>query len=723
MTVHERQRSSRAEALGGSTAVRSAKSTRPSTTRLRTTRLRLLLASALMLFLELALIRWLGANMVHLAYFSNFVLLGSFLGIGLGFLRSAGPARAAGLGDSSHPLPLYSLVVLLGLIGFVSAYPVTVNRTDPSVIFFTSVSTTGPPIWLTLPAVFLATAGVLAGPAEIVGSCFGRLARLEAYRLDLLGSLLGIASFTVLSYLGAPPLVWFTIVALLFVALLGRPAASVTVTLLLALALMFVYPLRHNTGDFWSPYYKVSTTAGADGYGGTAYYVDVNGVPHQRLTSAATRIRQEPYYLQTYLQTPRKPGNVLIVGAGTGTDVAIALRQGARHVDAVEIDPTLLRFGRQHNPDRVYQNPRVTAHVDDGRAFLEKTNKTFDLIMFALPDSLTLVSGASSLRLESYLFTRQSVESARRHLAPGGAFSMYNFYRQDWLVNRLAGTLDTVFGHAPCLYADRRVTALAVMTAGLTSADQTCATTWRRAADTPPPANDDKPFLYLRTSDVPSLYRVALLLILLASVVCIGGVLVGNAVAGGRGAARRLLLQAREMWSYRDLFLLGSAFLLLETRSVTGFALLFGTTWVVNSLVFGGVLLAVLAAVEVTHRLRTPPLLPMYGLLLGGLALSWLIPADSLLSLPLVPRAVAAIVLSFLPIFAANIIFAKRFSDTADAPLAFGTNLLGAIVGGCLEYLSLVFGYRALLVLAALLYLGAYLLMPRARKRASARTT
>ena len=49
-------------------------------------RRRLFLGSALMLFLELALIRWLGANIVHLSYFSNFVLLGSFLGIGLGFL-------------------------------------------------------------------------------------------------------------------------------------------------------------------------------------------------------------------------------------------------------------------------------------------------------------------------------------------------------------------------------------------------------------------------------------------------------------------------------------------------------------------------------------------------------------------------------------------------------------------------------------------------------------
>jgi len=72
-------------------------------------------------------------------------------------------------------------------------------------------------------------------------------------------------------------------------------------------------------------------------------------------------------------------------------------------------------------------------------------------------------------------------------------------------------------------------------------------------------------------------------------------------------------------------------------------------------------------------------------------------------------------VIAFLPIFAANIIFAKRFSETSDAALSFSTNLLGAMLGGCLEYLSLVFGYHALLILAALLYVGAYLVSPTSR--------
>ncbi len=680
-------------------------------------RVRLATGSALMLFLELSLIRWLGANLVHLAYFSNFVLLGSFLGVGLGFLRSARDSAP------DRPQPYYALVVLLGLIGFVSAYPVTVDRESTQVVFFTTISTSGPPIWLVLPAVFLSVAAVTAGPAEIVGACFRTLPRLSAYRYDLLGSLAGIASFTLLSIVDSPPLVWFAIIAVLFVVLLGRAAAGVSVTLLVALALMFVYPLRHDTGVFWSPYYKVSTVAVPDGHGGTAWTVSVNGIPHQRLTSVATRVAEEPYYLQPYKSTPHKPGRVLIVGAGTGTDVAIALSQGATHVDAVEIDPTLERFGAQHDPDHAYADPRVSVHINDGRAFLQQTKQKYDLILFALPDSLTLVSGASSLRLESYLFTLQAAQAARAHLAPDGAFAMYNFYREQWIVDRLAGTLDDAFGHAPCVYAVPQVTALAVLTVGRTTADQACGTsTWQRPADTPPPATDNQPFVYLKNPGIPGLYRVTLLMILLVSALAVGFVLALNAAqdAGraGPGAWVRLRGQARQMWTYRDLFLLGVAFLLLETKNITGFALLFGTTWLVNAFVFAGVLIAVLAAVELTARFPTPPIPVMYGVLLGGLVLSWAVPASWLLGLDLWVRVIVATAIAVLPIFAANVIFAKRFADTVDAPLAFGTNLLGAILGGCMEYLSLEWGYRALLIVAGAVYLLAFAIRPRERRRA-----
>ena len=87
--------------------------------------------------------------------------------------------------------------------------------------------------------------------------------------------------------------------------------------------------------------------------------------------------------------------------------------------------------------------------MDDGRNFLRSTDKQYDLIVFALVDSLVLHSSFSNIRLESYLFTRQSLEDVKRHLTPGGLFVMCNFFRQGWVVSRLTNTLSDVFGRAP----------------------------------------------------------------------------------------------------------------------------------------------------------------------------------------------------------------------------------------------------------------------------------
>jgi hypothetical protein len=660
-------------------------------------RTRLVLASALMLFLELALIRWTGSNIVHLSYFSNFVLLGSFLGIGVGFLRS-GRARR---------LPYYSPVVLAALVAFVAWRPVTVNRGGNSdVIYFTSLTTSGPSAIVILPLVFLASAVVLAGPAELVGRCFRELPRLSAYRYDLVGSLAGIAAFTGLSFLGAPPVWWGLVVSVLFGVLLvpGRRAvaavlsgALVAAPMLVLLGVLFQESTKDNLR--WSPYYKIETSD-RDREGVPVLTISANGVPHQEAVPAADRVEWQPQYALPYERAAKPPKNVLIVGAGSGTDVAIALRQGAEHVDAVEIDPGLLQIGRERHPDRPYADPRVTTHVDDGRAFLSRTDKKYDLILFALPDSLTLVQGASSLRLESYLFTEEAFRSAREHLADGGAFAMYNFYRETWLIDRLASTAEHAFGHRPCVDAINDHNRQAVITAGLSPDDQRCASVWQgAAADTPPPATDDRPFLYLFTNQIPGMYLVTLGLIIVAGLLAVG------LFGGGRSY--------RRMRPYTDLFLLGAGFMLLETKSVTGFALLFGTTWLVNAIVFSGVLVAVLAAVEVTRRFRTPPLRVMYAVLFLGLLLAWVFPDSWLLAMPVPLRAVVAVVIAFLPIFAANVVFAKRFTDTADATASFGANLLGALVGGCLEYLGLLVGFDGLLVIAAVLYVGAFLLRPR----------
>jgi hypothetical protein len=632
--------------------------------------LRLFGLSFLMLFVELALIRWTGANVVYLSYFSNFVLLGSFLGIGLGFLRAR----------SRVNLFPWSPVALALLVLFVLVFPVQVNRAGNQLLFFTStLKTTGLPTWVTLPAIFLAVAAVMMMIGEGVARSFVRFRPLDAYRLDILGSIAGIAVFSALSFANAKPVAWGVIVAVVLVGLLGKKRTGVVqVVALLALVGMLGAETLSST-DLWSPYYRISVAKH-----GANYLVDANGIPHQIIQPESNR---SPFYFLPYQQAVANPlRDVLVIGAGTGNDVATALARGARHVDAVEIDPEIHQLGVRLNPSHPYQNRRVSVYINDGRTFLQQTRTKYDMILFALPDSLTLVAGQSSLRLESYLFTLQAMQAAKADLAPGGVFAMYNYYRTKWLKDRLAGTLAKTYGHAPCASTDRGT--LSMLTISADQAAVHCSQVWQRPASVVPPATDDHPFVYLDGDAIPGYYLLTLGMILLVSLLAVR-------TAGG---------PLRRMSRYRDLFFMGVAFLLLETKSIVQFALLFGTTWFVNALVFAGVLVAVLAAVEISRRVTVTRPAPLYLALLAALILAWAVPADSLLSLSTVPRFVLAVLLAFTPILLANIIFSQRFRESADSTAAFGANLLGAMVGGVLEYTSLIFGYRWLLVMVTVLY-------------------
>ena len=663
----------------------------------RATVVRLILASSLMLFLELALIRWLGANVVHLSYFTNFVLLGSFLGIGIGFLISR----------KSWSVLKWTPVLLSLLVVVVSVAPVSIDRAGRDVIFFTALDTTGPPAWLMLPVIFLLVAAILAGPAEAVGRCFADLPPLTAYRWDLVGSIIGISGFTLLSFTWAPSYVWGSLVAVGMVLLMRGHWRYVTAACGAAIVVALVVE-SSAAGVSWSPYYKVTTATRTDPEFGERVQISVNGIPHQTMAKTGWKLeRASEIYRTPYERRNDAPlRNVLVVGAGSGSDVAIALEKGAEHVDAVDIDPRIVEIGVEGNPDRVYQDPRVTRHINDGRAFLENTDTRYDMILFALPDSLALVSGASQIRLESFLFTQEAMEAAADRLTDDGVFTMYNYYREDWLVGRLGSTAAQAFGHEPCI--DLFGAGTAVFTAAKDEANQRCAPTNTGVpADAVEPADDDAPFLYYRGGMVPGIYLWALGGILVISLLLV------RTLGGPLGAMR----------PYADLFFMGAAFLLLETKNIATFANLFGTTWIVNAMVFGGVLVIVLAAVETTRRFRTPSLPVVFAAIAASLAVAYVVKPEWLLTLSFWPRLLAAVLLAFVPIYLANIAFAKRFMASDDSQSAFAINLLGAMVGGCLEYAALLTGYRNLLIVVGLLYLLAFVLKPKETVRDTAALT
>jgi hypothetical protein len=666
----------------------------PSSGATSTERMRLLSLSFLVLFVELALIRWTAANNVHLASLTNFVLFASFLGLGIGFLRA----------DSRFSLLPLAPVALALLVAFVLAFPVSINTLSRTGLLHGASGLPLLPLWLSVSVIFLLVAATLAAIGQEAARSFRRFSPLEAYRIDILGSLLGITAFSVLSFLWLPPVAWGAIVSLVLVGLIWRRLRWWQIgSLVVVLALLGVESA--SSLNHWSPYYKIHAVHTAapsfvrriPTHGVTTLWA--NNIPHQTAYPIATLRRLEPFYFYPYRHVDRaRLDHVLIVGAGTGNDVAIALSEGARHVDAVEIDPVIQSLGRRWNPDRPYQSRRVTVHINDGRAFLQNTGNRYDLILFALPDSLTLVTGQGNLRLENYLFTLESIRRVKSILEPGGTFAMYNYYYPS-LLDRYATTLLTAFGARPCEEVGNRLVGRqqAVLTAGA-GATRNCASPWNGRMI--PAATDDWPYPYLASHAIPSFYLHFLACVLIGSLVLVW-------LAGGSPLRMR---------RYMDLFCMGAAFSLLETKNVVQFALLFGTTWFVNSLVFAGVLLSIYLAVEVARHVRLPRPRWLYLALTASLAVAWLLPQESILSLAPVLRFIVGAAVAFAPIWCANLVFAQRFRDVPSSTVAFGANLLGAMLGGAIEYVALISGYRFLLLIVAVLY-GLAFLIASARGR------
>lgn len=646
----------------------------------------LFLVSATLLFVELLLLRWIPANVIYVGFFNNFLLMASFLGIGIGILLSR----------DIRPRPAPIVLLLTAVAVLVSLTRVDLRPSQREVWLGSSEQASLDVNILVLVVVVLLVIAVMAALALPLGSLLRSFPPLEAYSIDILGSLLGIGAFGMLSAFGTPPVVWFGVAAALVVGqvlIAGRQRVFVvTVTI----ALLVLSLLTYDRDERWSPYYRISLGSFADG----TELVFVNGILHQALWETGNP-NKEPFYEQLYRWFPARTfDRALIIGAGTGTDAAVALKHGVRHIDAVELDPAILSIGISDHPDRPYADARVSTFVNDGRAFLRTSAERYDLVIFAQTDTLSLVTSTANLRRESFLFTDEAFASVKDHLAPGGIFVLYNEYRDEWLVDRLGAMLFDTFGHVPLrqTYARDGVVSAAIFAESVEGLETTASAS---TVAVPAPATDDWPFLYLRDREIPVRYVGSL-----AALIAFACVLVW-------GATRVRRIRASHFSPH--FFVLGAAFLLLETRSIVVFSLLFGTTWIVNALVFFGILASVLIAIQVNARLPHLPARVLYAILFGSLALNWLLRPASLLFDPPALRYVAATAIAFLPVVCANLVFTRSFRDAAHADMAFASNLLGAVIGGVLEWAALVVGYEALLAIVALLYGLAALLASRWR--------
>jgi spermidine synthase len=664
---------------------------------------RLFALSAIALLLELALIRWLGAEIRVFAYFKNLILIACFLGFGVGFHRSRHRSR---LGLSvALVVGIVALVAVPPRIGWVhgpqmatralSNFHGSIFMGDLPIDRAAALGTLALGLLWTL-VLFVAVFAALLGYAQRIGAdieALGQERRLQAYSWNVAGSLAGVLAFAALSWLAMPPRAWFLAACLGTIPFLdGARArgAAVAGALLVALAL----PAAPRT--IWSPYQKLEVTNTADG----TPLITVNGTGYMILRSFAPD-RQAPgadRWLLPYT-LHQAPERVLILGAGAGNDASAALVSGARRIVAVEIDREIDRIGRELPPDSPYEDPRVEVIIDDARHYAETTRERFDLIVMSHLDAHTALSGYTNLRLDNYIYTVESLRNCRRLLAPGGLLYLSFWATQDWVAARLEENLRLAFGAPPVSHVvqDSKGVILAHYFATDDPALREAARglafgTWRPEQGSPPPAStDDWPYLFVKNRRVP----IPMLLVALPLLgVCL---LIVTALVrpGSRPGAPTP--------PDRHFFFLGAAFLLVEVHNVSRLARVFGTTWVVNAWVISGVLLVVLLANLLAARWPGPSGgNALYALLVAGLVVGAFLPVDRLIALPL--GSALATLFYTLPLLFASLIFARSFRDAVDAPRALGSNILGATCGGFLELASFHAGLSSLLLIAAGLY-------------------
>ena len=675
----------------------------------------LLLASFLTLFAELALIRWIAVEVRVFAYFKNLALLLCFVGFGLGCALVSKRVRWPA-----------AITALLGLL-----VVVRVPLQDGRVLEELSQSLGAArdvEIWGTGNAwhgLGFLTGALLAGilfllivyiftPLGQVVSRQMDLARspLSAYSWNLLGSLAGILAFLGVSRMMLPPEYWLGAVLLGFAVLqVNRRDALLVASLLIPMILLLHNPRKAETAILWTPYQQIQYTRyfalNGDLWKGMVF---VNHSGYQNIVNLSVPFLsrhpalvkeprdENPYNLPFRFSVPAP--SVLIVGSGTGNDVAGAVRNGSSFVDAVEIDPAILKLGRLEHPEHPYDSPRVAVHLTDARAYLKRTARQYDLILFGLLDSHTQFSDYANMRIDNFVYTEESFREAARHLSPEGVLFVKFQINHPWMAVRLAEMLRATFGKEPAVFfADSSYTSTATCFAisrsrrveDVLAADQRLARFVEAnpvaTAGTIPLTTDDWPYLYQQGRWIPrTYYSIAVLVIVLA----LG-----------------LYLQideARRRPPSLFFFAMGAGFLLLETQVISRLALFFGTTWQVNGIVISALLTALLLANLIVDRWKKQiPQFWIVAALLAGLALAYWFPVNRLPGSATMAGLIATVIFS-VPVFFAGILFASEFRRAESPAAALGANMLGAVAGGLLENLSLLFGMRALLLIAMALY-------------------
>ncbi len=670
-------------------------------------------AAGLGLFLELSIIRIHSSYFQLFAYFKNLSLLSCFLGLGIGY--------------SFSKVKFYSLNWTFPIVALQVSFMYLLKDTPVTLFFQNPISEIwnmgqAPAIgflhifliYFFISIIFLLNAVAFVPLGHLVAKLMYNCDTLKAYSYDLIGAIFGIVIFTLLSFIWTGPMVWLLISFTFLIYFQHYLNLNIKFNCLSLILLVLCLNTFNDSSkmDLHSPYQNVSVKFNNDQ--ASPITVQSNNLWLQTPINLSNNFYQKinsgwhEFYIIPYISTQKNFSKILIVGSGTGNDVATALRSTNAVIDAVEIDPLVADLGVKFHPEKPYSNKRVKLTINDARNFIKETQNKYDLIVYSLLDSHANLSSKGGVRLDSYVYTAESFYEAKKKIIDGGIVFLSFAISTEEMGNKIYKMLKMNFDSDPIILRRNNNTVEEDFSEGIyafvasdnkinlnltnTSFVESDLFKNKKFYEDVDISTDDWPFFYMSYRIYPVSYMILISVIFVISLI---------------------FLSKQTKMSYGKFsftsFFLGVGFMLMETKGITELAKIYGSTWVVVSVVITAILfMAYLANLLIIKKVKIS-VNTIYFFLISALLISYLATFIDFYNYPtLLLKFFIPLILTF-PVFFSGLAFSKELLSYGSTANALSCNILGAIVGGLLEYNSMYFGFKFLYLLAIFFYFFAYL--------------
>ena len=555
-----------------------------------------------------------------------------------------------------------------------------------------------------------------------------------AYSVNVGGSLVGIWMFVFVSWFYQPPITWIVIFGLLTAYFLNKTGENwkTNLALIIIITLLSLPTVKsfNVIETIWSPYQKLElkvTDKKKHQIG--EYIVNVNNTGYQGILNLSeSHIKDNPgiffsemkgysQYDIPLLLHPN-PSKYLIVGSGTGNDIAGGLRHNLEEITAVEIDPAIISLGRLYHPEKPYASPFVKIVNDDARSYFAACKERFDIISFGLLDSHT-TSAMTNARLDHYVYTKESIKHAKSLLNDNGLLVLSFEAQKPFIADRIAKVLKETFNQEPISFrvpgSQYGWGGVLFIAGDLTTVKKqiskniqlsTLIKKWQKDypitySHTTKITSDDWPYIYLKNPKIPIVFFLLAILIF---------VLLFRSYKHWNASG----LISRWGKSHWHFFFLGAAFLLLEVHNISKASVVLGSTWQVNAIIISGVLSMILLANLLAYKFPNMSVKFLYVLLIFTCLGLYFTDLSRFAFLAYPTKAATIGIFTTLPMLFSGVIFIRSFAIIPRKDEALGANLVGALVGAMLQSVTFMSGIKFLLLIVAGFYLASFLTKPSA---------